>query len=343
MKTARILFLIARTHGLMAHLLEKQDYTRLLGTRDMQRMADYLLATDYSGELSLISTSEVTAMQLEGIFYKKLSERWFSLLATSSGKTQDLLEAYDERLEIENLKKVIRAVHGRENPTNELFISVPRKYQHVNLRALSTAKSMTEVADLLKETPYRDFEKWLDEYETYVNPLVLEAQLDKTYYTNLWNKTNKSSDSHKIEDMIGTEIDIRNLQLILAAKIAKLDPQLVRRMTIDLGHRLHRSVITKLASGDLQRIPSTVLWPSYSELMRSAVELVNEGRLVDMENLLSRYTYSYAERVAIKNPNSLAYVFAYQSLCLREARNLTTLAIGKQMNIKQESLRSLLF
>jgi len=342
MKTARILFLIARTHGLMSHLLKTQDYTRLMGTRDMQRMADYLLATDYSRELSLISTSKVTAIQLEGIIYKKLSERWFSLLAMSSGKTRDLLEAYDERLEIENLKKVIRAVHGKENTTTELFISVPRKYQNVNFRALSVAKSMTEVADLLKETPYSDFEKWLAEYETHANSLILEAQLDKTYYTNLWNRTYKNSDRHKIRDIIGTEIDIRNLQVILSAKFVKLDPQLVRRMTIDLGHRLHRSVVTKLASGDLQGVTSTVLWPSYSQLMHSAVELVNEGRLIEVETLLSRYTYTYAESIAIKNPNSLAYVFAYLSLCLREARNLTTLAIGKQMNIKQESLRSLL-
>ena len=122
----------------------------------------------------------------------------------------------------------------------------------------------------------------------------------------------------------------------------KLDPQLVRKMTINFGRRLNPSIVTRLASTELLGIPSTVLWPSYSELMRSAVELVNEGRLVDMETLLSRYIYSNVDRIAVRNPNSLAYVFAYLSLCLREARNLTTLAIGKQMKMAQESLRILL-
>lgn len=341
MKTSRILFLISRTHGLMAHLLKTQDYIRLLETRDLRGMVDFLSAMDYSSELSLVPTSEITALKLERVFYEKLSKRWYSLLAMSSGKIRELLEAHNARLEIENLKKLIRAVHGKESITADVLIDVPRKYQNLNFRALSAAKSMIEIVDLLKETPYKDAGQWLGEYETYNNPLILEAQLDKVYYMNLWTKANKKADGYKIRELIGTEADLRNLQLIVSAKYTKLEPRLIRRMIVDLGHRLQRSVTSRLANVDLQGIPGTVLWPSYSELMRRAVELVNEDRLVEMETLLSLYTYSYVEKMAVRNPNSLVYVFSYLSLYSREAKNLTTLAIGKQTKIGRESLRSL--
>jgi len=222
-----------------------------------------------------------------------------------------------------------------------VLIDVPRKYQNVNFRALSAAKSMIEIVDLLKETPYKDVGQWLGEYETYNSPLILEAQLDKVYYMNLWTKANKKTDRDKIRELIGTEADLRNLQLVLSAKYTKLDPRLIQRMTIDLRHRLQRSVTSRLANVDLQGISSTVLWSSYSELMRKAVELVNEDRLVEMETLLSRYMYSYVEKMAVRNPNGLVYVFSYLSLCSREAKSLTTLAIGKQTKINRETLRSL--
>jgi vacuolar-type H+-ATPase subunit C/Vma6 len=201
---------------------------------------------------------------------------------------------------------------------------------------------MIEVAVLLKETPYSDVGRWFGEYETYNNPLILEAQLDKIYYTDYWIKAHKNPDCDKIRDLIGTEADMRNLQLILSTKYMKLDPRLVQMMAIALGHKLRRSLVKRLATGDVQGISSAVLWPSYSELLRSAVELVNEGRPVEMETLFSRYTYSHVEEIALRNPNTLAYLFSYLSLCLREARNLTTLAIGRQMKLSEKSMRSLL-
>jgi len=341
MKTAQLLFLISRTHGLMAHLLKTQDYVRLLGTRDLQDLVDFLLSTDYSTELSLIPTSEVSAAQLEQIIYEKLAKRWYSLVSASSGKTRKLLEAHNARFEIENLKMVIRAVHGRDRIPAELFISVPRKYQRVNFRALSEAKSMIEVAELLREPPYNDFEQWLGEYEKYDNPIVLEAQLDKTYCGDFWAKTHKNPDCDKLRDLIGTELDIRNLQVILSAKFMKLEPQLIRKMTFDLGNRLQRNAVAKLVNVELQGMPGMVLWPSYSELVREAVNLAVEGRLVDMEILFSRYMYSYYEKMAMRNPNNLVYVFSYLSLCLREARDLKTLSMGKQLKINRENLRNL--
>lgn len=326
----------------MAHLFKPQDYARFLGARDLRGIIDYLLGTDYSKLLSLVPTSQPTPMELEIIIYEKLSQRWFSLLSMSSGGTRELLEAHNTQLEVENLKKIIGMVHGKETAAPELLINVPRKYQNANLHALSTAKSMIEVADLLRETPYHDIGNWLGEYTTYNNPLILEAQLDKIYFTNFFAKARKSPDRAGIMELMGTAADIRNLQLILSAKYMKLEPQIIQMMIIPFGHRLLRSVAARIAAIDIQAMASEATWPSYSELLRSAVKLLNEGRLADMEILFLQHLYAHARKLAVRNPNKLAYVFSYLSLCMREAKNLSALAFGKQMKIPQESLRTLL-
>jgi V/A-type H+-transporting ATPase subunit C len=304
-------------------------------------MNDHLLKTDYSAELSRVTTTQVNALQLEHIFSEKLSNRWYSLVATSSGKMRALLEVHNVRLEIENLKRIVRAVHGRQSITEEQLFTIPHKYQDVNLHALMTAETMPEVIDLLKASPYRDLEGWLEEYERYGNPIILEAQLDKIYYDNFRSALHKTPDSGKIWALIGTQVDLRNVQLAISSKYMKIEPGVLQKMLVEKGYRLSKNATSKLAGSDLQVLPSVSAWPSYADLAHKAVELVEEDRIFEMETLFSRYLHAYTEKMSTRNPNSLVYVFSYLDLCLREAKNLTTLAIGKQMNVANERLGSL--
>jgi V/A-type H+-transporting ATPase subunit C len=341
MKTARLLFLISRTHGLRAHLLKTQDLIHLLAVRNLGDMNDHLLKTDYSAELSRVTTTRVTALQLEHIFSEKLSNRWYSLVATSSGKIRDLLEVHNVRLEIENLKRIVRAVHGKQSITEEQLFPIPRKYQNVNLHALMIAKTMPEVTDLLQASPYKDLEEWLGEYGRYGNPIILEAQLDKIYYDNFRSALHKTPDSGKIWALIGTQVDMKNVQLAISSKYMKMEPGIVQKMIVDKGYKLSKNATSRLVGSDLQGIPNVLSWPSYSDLAHKAIGLIEEGRIFEMETLFSRYLHVYTEKMSIRNPNSLVYVFSYLDLCLREAKNLTTLAIGTQMNVAGERLRSL--
>jgi V/A-type H+-transporting ATPase subunit C len=341
MKTARLLFLISRTHGLHAHLLKTQDLIHLLAGRNLSDMNDQLLKTDYSAELSRVATTQVNALQLEHILSEKLSDRWYSLVATSSGKMRNLLEAHNQRLEIENLKRIVRAVHGRQSITEEQLFTMPHKYQNVNLHALIMAETIPEVIDLLKASIYKDLEGWLDEYERYGNPIILEAQLDKIYYNDFWSALHKTPDFRKIWALTGTQVDLRNVQLAISSKYMKMELNVVQKMIVDKGYRLSKNATSRLVGSDLQGIPRVLSWPSYSDLAHKAVELVEEGRIFEMETLFSQYLHAYTEKMSIRNPNSLVYVFSYLDLCFREAKNLTTLAIGKQMSVTNERLRSL--
>jgi vacuolar-type H+-ATPase subunit C/Vma6 len=91
-----------------------------------------------------------------------------------------------------------------------------------------------------------------------------------------------------------------------------------------------------------ETIPRILTWPPYVDLAKKSSELLHKGLAVVSENVFSRYLYSYAETVALRNPNGLAYAFAYLYLCLREAKNLTALAVGKQLKLDNEKIQNLL-
>ncbi len=336
-----MLFLISRAHGLRAHLFKTQDFIHLLAMRNLGEMNDYLLKTDYSADLSRVTITQVNALQLERVFSQKLADRWYSLVSPVSGRIRNLLEVHNLRLEVENLKRIVRAVHGKQSIAEEQLFTIPRKYQNVNLHALMIAKTMPDVIELLKSSSYKDLELWLDEYERYGNPIILEAQLDKIYYDDFWSALGKTIDSKKIWALIGAQVDLRNMQLAISSKYMKIEPDVLKKMFLNRGYRLSKNAISRLAGSDLQAIPSVLAWPSYSDLARRAVELVEGGRISEMETIFSKYLQSYTEKMSTRNPNNLVYVFSYLDLCLREAKNLTTLAIGKQMSVANEKLRSL--
>lgn len=340
MKSPKAIYLITRTHGLKQHLLKFDDLIRMLRTKNMVEMADVLFRTDYGADLSKVPLKEVDAYQLERIFYQKLSERLSYLFSITSGKTRDALEEYYRKIEVENIKRIIRALHGKGKTSETSLIPIPRRYQTVNFTALVEASGIREMVDLLKETPYRDIRDRVDFYQRYNNPLVLEAQADKIYYSSLWQKLKGIPDSDEVKELLGTEIDLRNLLYIFSFKQMKMDPELLKEMMVAVHYKLPKSIIHQLISTSYETIPRFVTWPPYVDLAKNAVDLLDKGLLSETENLFSQHLYSSAETTALRNPNSLVYVFAYLDLCVKEARNLTTLAVGKQLKLEEEKVRS---
>lgn len=342
MKSSKTIYLIARTHGLQEHLLRSEQFVQLLRLKDVSGIYDFLLKSEYSKELSKIPVKELDADKLEKIFYEKLSQRFFFLLQITSGKTKEVLEHYCRKIEVENLKRITKALHAKEKISEDQLIPIPRKYQTINFSALLQSHTIREMIDLLRESEYENLRKATDVYEKYENPRVIEAEADKIYYELLWKALEKAINKDEVRDLIGTEIDLKNLLNVFTLKYIKVEQELLQQVIINIYYRLFKSLIQQTANVSYQAIPELLTWPKYVELARKAVELMDKGMMSETENIFSQYLYSYAETMALRNPNNLVYIFAYLELCFRETKNLTTLAIGKQLRLEDEKIRSLL-
>lgn len=343
MKSPKTVYLITRAHGLQEHLLKSDSTVKILRLKSLSEIYDLLLKSEYSKELSLLPLKELDAYRLEKVFYQKLSQRLFFPLQITSGKTKEILEYYCRRIEIENLKRVTRSIHAKEKISEDRLVPIPRKYQTVNFRALLQGQTVKEMVSLLRETDYEDLAKIVGQYEQYNNPVIIEAEVDRIYNELLWGRLEKIPDKDAVKDLIGTEIDLKNMLSILSMKYMKADQALLKQTTINIYHKLPKSLIRKIADTSYQTIPELITWPKYRELTRKAVDFMNRGMTSEAESIFSQYMYSYAEATMLKNPNNMAYVFAYLYLCFREARNLTTLTTGKQLRLEDEKIQSLLF
>jgi vacuolar-type H+-ATPase subunit C/Vma6 len=254
-----------------------------------------------------------------------------------------MIEDFCRRTEVENLKRVVRAIHGNESMNRAQFIPVPRKYQTVNFLALLECHKIGEIVKLLKETPFRDLGDKVGLYERYNNPLILEAHLDRTYYGILEKELRGIAGGSRIQHLIGTEIDVTNLSSIISLRYARTSPDLLKQIIIEYYYRLPKNLVSKLIELPYEEITKLSFGPPYYELITKAIDSANKNMPTQAENVWWQYFYSCVEKEAARNPSSQVYVICYLYRCLKEARNLTTIATAKQLKMESERIQSLLF
>ncbi len=337
------MYLVTRTHGLRTHLIPQRDMQFLAKVKSLREVSDNLLKTEYGTEISKLPTKEVDASTLEEIFLKTLVHRFFFITREAQGKVQELLTEYCARFELENIKRIIRAKHGGEIVEEPNLIPLPREYTLVNFPALLNAKNVDEVVALLRETPYRPITQKLELYRQAGVTMILEAALDDIHFFKLWEAISKVSDGEGLKNLIGEEIDLTNLLIAFSLKARGLSANLIDQTFVSTSHKLPLRRLRSLTKGRLEDASSILTTPPYSKLASEAVTLFSSGSTEPLEKVFLRKLYEDASAALKTLFLEAGYVIAYLLLCECEARNLVTIATGKQLGVSEEKITQSLF
>jgi len=305
-------------------------------------MFDQLLRSDYATEISKLPREEIDSVRLEKIFLKALVRRFFALTNDARGEIKEFLEAYAARIEVENLKRIIRAKHSQEKIEEDHLIPLGREHTLINFPALTKAEKIEEAVSLLRETDYASIEEGLDTYKRAGAPIVLEALLQRIYFTKLWEKMEGLVEREGIKMLVGEEVDLWNLQTIFTLKLRPLAPKIIEEMTIPIYHKLSKFDLRRLAQAELEDAPEILTGTAYQDVADDIIRK-SKGPAINLETTVSKRLYRDAS-VALKNLFlELGYVVAYLFSCEREARNLVTIATALDLRVPEEELQRRLF
>ena len=332
-------YLVTRTHGLRTHLISPRDIQILAKAKTLRDVSDNLLKTDYAVEIGQLPTQEQDATTLETIIQKKLVERFFFVRRSAQGKMQDLLARYSARFEVENIKRIIRAKHGGQNAEELNLIPLQREYTLVNFAALLKAKDMNEVASLLRDTQYRPILDKLPAYEASGATMILEAALDRIYFSKVWELAGKIQG---VRYLIGEEIDLRNLLTVFSLKTREVLAKTIEESTIPVSYALPKPTLRALLQSQLQEAPN-LLRTAYSKPASEAANLLKKGSSLLLEQVFLKQLYGDALTVLTTRPLQAGYIIAYLLLCEAEAKNLVSIVTGKQLNLSEEEISANLF
>ena len=341
MKPPRTTYLITRVHGLRTHLVKREDMIAMIKARDFSEVLNILLKTDYSRQLSMTSEKDLDAALLEQVFLKVLVERAYFILKIAPPKVHELLLEFFRRFEVENLKRIIRSKHMGETIDASSLIPLGREHTVINFSALLAAKDVAEVVDLLKETVYSSLSERLKTYEDCKTPLVLEMSLDKFYYSRLWEKFCETLSEKEVVKLFKTEIELKNLLLILGMKTRDMNPNLIKESVVSLGDIDYEKKLSIVIKGKIEDAPDILRTEPHRKMMREAIDLYRSGGILEIDRLLNSHRYKHVLGALKRHKYDIGFVLLYIYLCEFEAANLVAIALGKQLGVGEEKLREL--
>jgi vacuolar-type H+-ATPase subunit C/Vma6 len=331
------IYLVTRVHGLRTHIIPARDITMLAKAKSLRDVFDSLMKTEYATELGQIPAQNNDAATLEGIFHRKLVDRFFFLSRTAQGKMQDLLIKYSARFEVENIKRIVRAKHGGITSERPDLIPVPREHSLVNFAALLNAKDIDEVASLLRDTPYHVPLDKVESYKQSGSTMVLEGALDSVYFSNVWELANKVRDGKGVRDLIGEEIDLRNLLIAFSLRAREIPRKVIEETIIPVFYGIPKATLHSLLQARLEDVPG-ILTRRYSRPAYEATNLLKSKSTQPFEWPFFRQLYSDASEAMRAHPLQAEYVLAYLLLCECETKNLVTIVTGKQLDLSEEEI-----
>ncbi len=328
MSTSKYAYAYARIRARMSELLDERKLRELVDTRREDFLAS-LMDTAYKEKLTKAAVTEIDARKIEKALREELIDQHLMVIKSTGGAIRDVFEVLLRRLEVKNLKAVIRA-KAAETQTPE-------------------ANSIESMIKQL-ESPYRRvLEEALPEYEKSKSVLILENALDEEIADALWNRIERLgvTDKEIVRKIIGTEFDIANLMTLLRCKSEEITEAEMRKYFLPYVYAfdfnadaVKDAISAENVSTAIQLMPASSV---YKEVLTGALSAYEaEKSLIPFEYALSRYFLVTIKNILRGYPINIGTIIAFLYLKDIEIRNLSTITVCKENEIPAEETMKML-
>ncbi len=358
MAVSKYAYVYARIRARMSELMDERRLRELVDTRSDDFLSSLMDTTaTYKAKLTKAALVGIEAREIEKTLKEDLIDQYLMVIKSTKGTIQDVFVEFLRRLEVKNLKAVIRAkaaeVHGigtgTETGTGTSTAEAPMFFPVEDFfkRRISRLTEADSIENVIKqsESPYkRVLEDALPEYEKSKRVLVLENVLDEEIAGAIREKVERLSGADKeiARKIVGTEFDLMNLMILLRCKSEGIAEAEIRKyllpdgfsfdFNLDVG-AMNDSISAENVSSAVHLMPAS----AYKEVLTGALSSYEaEKSLIPFENALSRYFLVTIKSILRGYPINIGTIIGFLYLKEIEIRNLCTIAVCKENEIPAE-------
>lgn len=342
MRSPSLIYLITRIHGLSTHLISDIDIDSMIKAPSFESLIDLLLRTDYGIHISSISKEELTVYNIERIFASIYSERIYYPIRFTGGAVKKFMINYARRIEVENIKRVLRAKFGGAKININNLIPVPREYQEINFAAMVEAPTIEAAIDYITVSIYTGAYQYLTVSKEVDSLIPLELYVENRYYEVLSKVCRDVPDAKDVIDAINVEADIKNIYYIIGLKLLDVSSEILSPTlaTIKIGKL--RDFIDEFIRLKVDMIIDRLSVSPYGWVVDYIRDAVNKKDLDGVRIGCKRALRYYYNRIKTTKPLNFAFVLAYFSNVEDEYINLRAIVHGKYLQVKDEEINKLI-
>jgi len=340
---------LGRFKALQPTLLPPEAYGPLVRAKDLSEILKLLEPTAYGPEIALAGTTYHGASALEVAANRLFVHRQRMLLESASFAGKPLIEAYLRRWDIENIGLILSAKsEGRSVTETESFLVSSREIPAGlfaggmgldDFRALLALPTTEAVATQLVRFGYGGvLLPLLETYQKTRDIFPLLAALQRDYYRRLLESAKFfQGDEWVIREFLRSEIDLKNVLLLLKGKAAALPLEVVLERFLD-GGDLGRDRIPDLYN--VRDVPELVaqLEGRFPALHDGLEGYAVEHSLVPFDLALTRERMVRELKRLRSFPLSVSILFTFLLLAELERADLRKIVYGKLYGIPPAEL-----
>lgn len=330
-------YIYARVSAMKSRLLPKETYAKLMNM-SITEIARFIGETDYKSEVDELARKYSGIELVEFALSLNLAKTYRKLIEISQDEANFLIKAYLRKWDVWNIKTIIRGKlynAEEEEIIEDLIPAGDLSYEFLIKLAKS---SIDEVISSLEDTVYYNLIKDCKEKPCQ----VLEEELDRFYYENLLKslKEKKSKSTELFENFIRMEIDIENISSLLRLKKDGIEGKEIFEHLLLGGKELSKEKLVQLSSLSYKELLKTLEQFSY---FKALTELnLEEASIGEIENKLYKYGKEHSLKISHYYPLSILPILGYIQAKKIEVDNIRAIVRGKESNLKDETIRSLL-
>jgi vacuolar-type H+-ATPase subunit C/Vma6 len=340
---------LGRFKAVAPELLPKELYAALATATEIDDVAKLLEPTVYGPEIAQASATYAGVTRLEVAINRLFVRRNRSVLEAAPFAGKALILAYLQRWDVENISAILSAkAQGRTLAETEAFLVSDRS---LPAGLMAGALTLDDYRLLLQQTTIESIASQLvrfgyggtlipqlDAYDRSHDIFPLLHALWTQYYETLLSSSRFfQGDEWVVREFLRSEIDVRNVLLLLKGKNASLPVEAVLDRFIEGGN------LPRAEAADLYGAPGVeelvgALGPRFPELAEALPAFKGDPTLVPFELMLVRER-SIREMKRLRSyPMSVAVLFDYLLHAELERSDLRRIIYGKQYSVATEAI-----
>jgi len=251
-------YINARIRAMWSELLSKDFFEKLL-RMDFLDIVTALGKTSYQREIEEWVIKKGESRAVDEVFKRNLSRTFEKIKHFMGQEAEELTELLLGRFDVHNLKTILRGIHWNLGEKETVTSLLPAgQLNEVLLQELAKQTDIKSFTDLLTtwKIPFvKPLKTTLPLYSRSKDLVILEAALEKYYYTYALEKLrSKSYNSTLIRELLATGIDVSNI--ITLFKLQKVDfPHEARRLRAKRrGEEANEETETRISKPQIKKV-----------------------------------------------------------------------------------------
>jgi len=332
-------YVVVRCHAMRAELIDPETMRSLAESRDMKEFLGLLSQTRYQ-EIIGEAGERVSSVALERAFYQKLIEGLARVVGVAPTGMAEFLRAYYQmRLEVQNLKRILRGKFS-EAPMERIkrHLIPVSTYLSVDFDDLLGAETVADSVNLLGRTVYAPIKESLALSEKYDAIWPIEAKINQIYVESVQESLSKisSEDRRMVRQIVEVETDVENLlSAINWRRITKEQPPPPHLESIfPLTYGASLKIIKELIEGrDIGDVVKGLGVP-YAEI----IEPIIDDDVALVRTNMRRHAYETAREGRWRDDYGFPCIMSYLVSCDVERGDLVGIAWGKEHELESRRI-----